>query len=641
MNAAHVLGEPDFITVNVATNQSGFSLPGALAYDAVNTLLYVADINNNRVMVFNVAPGSIADDENASFVLGQAGFTTTIPATSQSGLSAPYGLAYDSANTRLFVGELGSLGSGITGNNRIVVYNTSSLTNGMNASNVLGQSNFTTANVCPDPTQSSFCNVFNFDYDGVHNRLFVADGGNSRVLAFNTSSITNGMNAANVLGPTTFTDGNGGSTWQSGLGDPSSAFYDSTNNQVYVGDAGNNRVMIYGTASITNGENASDEIGQYASLTSTATVNWSQPAPNNGLIAQGFNNPAGIALDRVNHRLFVVDNLNSRAFVYNLNTDNSFSTRVPANVLGEPDFFSTNYGNTDVDTLNDPNGAAFDAANNRLFVADTASNRVLVYNTSSITNGMNAANVLGQANFTNAGTAKTQARMNAPEGIAYDSTNNRLFVADQGNNRVLVYNTSSITNGMNAANVLGQADFTHNATAHTQAGMNNPSDVRYDPVNNRLFVADLGNNRVLVFNASSITNGMNAANVLGQTSFTANGSGTTQSTMNVPASVDYDPNTGRAFVVDNTNHRVLIFNAGPGNISNGMKASYVLGQADFTSAFYNYPPNQGSLTYPFFVTYDPGSGRLFVGDTNNNRVMIFEASTNSTPAQQGFIPGYE
>ena len=47
--------------------------------------------------------------------------------------------------------------------------------------------------------------------------------------------------------------------------------------------------------------------------------------------------------------------------------------------------------------------------------------------------------------------------------VAIDTAGQRLFVSDgqgSGNHRVLVYDVASITNGENAVNVLGQADFT-------------------------------------------------------------------------------------------------------------------------------------------------------------------------------------
>jgi DNA-binding beta-propeller fold protein YncE len=319
-------------------------------------------------------------------------------------------------------------------------------------------------------------------------------------------------------------------------------------------------------SSIGNGENATDLLGEYDRASSAANVVYTKLNINNAPGDLGLNSHEGMALDAVNHRLFVADNGNSRVLVFNLNTDNSLASRVAAHVLGQPNFY-TRASNTTQSVMYSPSDVAYDAANNRLFVVDT--NRVLVYNVATITDGMNAAYELGQPSgtaFTTSTAATTQSGMNTPLGVAYDATNNRLFVSDAGNNRVLVFNTATITNGMNAAYELGQPSgtaFTTNTMATTQSGMNSPNDVAYDATNNRLFVADLGNSRVLVYNTATITNGMNAANELGQTGFTTRTNVATQAGMNIPYGVTYDAANNRLFVADTNNNRVLVYDLTP------------------------------------------------------------------------------
>jgi hypothetical protein len=88
--------------------------------------------------------------------------------------------------------------------------------------------------------------------------------------------------------------------------------------------------------------------------------------------------------------------------------------------------------------------------------------------------------------------------------------NNRLFVVDTANERVIVYNTTTITNGMNAANVLGQTNFTTvTVSGATQASVvgtattNGTYSAFYDPGSSRLFVTDGNNNRVMIFDCSA------------------------------------------------------------------------------------------------------------------------------------------
>ena len=51
--------------------------------------------------------------------------------------------------------------------------------------------------------------------------------------------------------------------------------------------------------------------------------------------------------------------------------------------------------------------------------------------------------VIGQSNFYSNNTATTQAGMKSPSGLAYDASGNRLFVSELGNHRVTVYDAAA------------------------------------------------------------------------------------------------------------------------------------------------------------------------------------------------------
>lgn len=61
------------------------------------------------------------------------------------------------------------------------------------------------------------------------------------------------------------------------------------------------------------------------------------------------------------------------------------------------------------------------------------------------------------------------------------------------------------------------------------------------------------------------------------------------------------------------------------SISNGESASYVLGSSSFTSC--NSGTTQNTLNEPIELNHDPGSSRLFVVDSGNERVIIFDGGT--------------
>ncbi|HRN70342.1 MAG TPA: hypothetical protein PLS49_04090, partial [Candidatus Woesebacteria bacterium] len=104
--------------------------------------------------------------------------------------------------------------------------------------------------------------------------------------------------------------------------------------------------------------------------------------------------------------------------------------------------------------------------------------------------------VIGQPDFTTNSTPVTAAGLNIP--ISVFSNNNRLYIADNNNNRVLIFNKIPTINGISADIVLGQTNFTSNANVGiTSYSMQNPQMVfEYQ---DKLFVSEAGGDRILIF----------------------------------------------------------------------------------------------------------------------------------------------
>ncbi len=320
-------------------------------------------------------------------------------------------------------------------------------------------------------------------------------------------------------------------------------------------------------------------------------------------------------------------------FVVPVFAENLSSGMDAAFVLGQPDF-ETNSASTTASKLGgNPQGVAYDADHDRLFVADSASGRILVFNVSGgITNGMSASAVLGQATMTDDSRAVAQDKFSSVYGLAYDPNHNYLFAADYNGNRVLVFDVASITNGENAIHVLGQEDYTSSTATVDQDTLNSPRDVAYDVGTDFLYVADQAAARIMVYDLSAgITNGMDAAHVLGQANFTdgidlpidAN-------TVGDPLGVAVDELNSLLYVADaNGAHRVLVFDIAA--VTNNESAIHVLGQPDFSSD--SLATDQNSLNYPQDVSWDPNNERLFVSEDGNIRVVAFDLSNGITDGE--------
>ena len=654
--------------------------------------LFVGDTHNSRVLIYDLS-GGITNGMNASYVLGESDFTSSVgtgPMQSSFGdptFSYPVeALAYDTGRDQLMVGNSSNsrvlvfdLSSGITngmdasyvigqpdfttaGNvasqsgmgwiyglavdqtthrlfvtdnshNRVLVYDLSSgITNGMDANYVIGQPDFTT--IGTHLSQSGFNYPTGVDYDPVHSRLFVADGNSdTRVLVFDLSGgITNGMDASYVLGQPDFTTGGYGTT-QSSFSYAIIGLV-AVDNKLYVADEGNNRILGFDLSSgITNGMDAFTAIGQSSNGQPTFTTGRSDNVTNTTF--KGY--PASSYVDTVRHRLFVAT-CGDQIVGYNLDAQNNLLDHTPDFVLGQASFAGGDES-LQQNRLSCAYGLAFDSAHNRLFVDDDNNSRVLVFDLSGgVTNGMDASYVLGQPDFTTNSNSFSASSLYYPAGgMAYDPGTGYLYVNDTNHYRVLVFDLSSgITNGMDASYVIGQPDFTTGNSGVSQAGFTRPFALQLDTVHHRLFVADAtySSGRIVVFDTSHLANGMNASYILGQPDFTSTNAGTDASTF-VTYGMTYDSDDQRLFVADDNANRILVFDFS-GGISNGMAAAGVIGQPDFTTG-----TNYRNAELPSALTindpegsdyYDTASHRLYFSDSNNNRILIYDFAriTSST-----------
>jgi hypothetical protein len=266
-----------------------------------------------------------------------------------------------------------------------------------------------------------------------------------------------------------------------------------------------------------------------------------------GLSRTAMRTPTAVATDGA--IVAVADTDNNRVLIWNsIPTTNNQPADV---VVGQADFDSggINYGgsgNTPSDKgLRGPQGVWIH--NGRLYVADTQNHRVLIWNSIPTQNGQPANLVLGKPNFTTfVEPDLTQVEVEAtastllnPVSVTTDGT--RLYVADLGHNRVLVWNAMPSQNGAPADFAIGQPDVESRIDRNTVAANN--SRLLCDPTgqdqngNNvypprcaatlnfprfalsdgqRLFIADGGNDRILVYNRIPIRSGQPADIVIGQ-----------------------------------------------------------------------------------------------------------------------------
>ena len=265
----------------------------------------------------------------------------------------------------------------------------------------------------------------------------------------------------------------------------------------------------------------------------------------------------------------------------------------------------------------------------KTYVTDWGNSRILIYKQRPLSGPAIADIVVGQVDFGQGGTGLADNRLNLPESLYI--ADNKLIVADSGNNRVLIWNSIPNAHGAAADIVLGQSDFTTNTiVAPTASSLNFPTAVWSDGI--YLAVLDAGNNRILVWNSfATLSSGEAADAVLGQEDFSSNlfNQGLTDPTAST-LSFTTDggglySNGSQLFVADSGNNRIMVWDFPLTQVYN-QAATALIGQADFARSGDNRETGvtgQNTFSTPtgVYQFYD----RLIVTDTGNNRYLIFNS----------------
>ena len=661
-----------------------FSTPYGVAVDvsASPPIVYVADTANNRILAWKNA-NSFTNGQFADLILGQHDQYSTLPkgpgTDLTAGFTSPSALAVDSAGN-LYVAD--------GGNNRIMRFPKPFVNNSPEflPDLVIGQKDLSSSSPnqgLAAPTASTICLAQNgstyltgmaFDQKG---NLYLSDACNNRVLRFPQSSLLGGgynPSADLVLGQSTFTTNSGppsgsNQTSKDFVYQPAGIALDNEGH-VYVCDA-YDRVVVFDVP-VANGQNALRIMGvvttQGAAPVSAQTLG-SSMSPPDGVVVVG-DNP--YVVDTGNHRILGYAPLSQWP-----SEASSFSPSATI-VIGQSDMTSSspNHGavHPDASSFDFPIAAAWSGS--ALFVSDTLNNRVLSFpQTSPGVIATAATGVLGQIGFAynapnliegrefyfyrgDANGAENSAlngyAVPSPGGsivIDTKATPPHMYVADPGNNRILGFaDYRKVYPGAKADIVIGQTDFSSNlinspATSSEQknggtvgvpsaTGLWSPEGLALD-ANGNLWVADLGNGRVLRFSAPFSQTGTITANlVIGQANFGSYNPDPSSVTTGQPYGVAIT-SSGNLVVSDINFNRLLLFTKpSGGDFSNGQAATAVIGQPNFTNVAAGAPAANG-LNGPRLMGVD-ALDNLYVADTGNSRVAIFanasNLASNATPS---------
>lgn len=631
-------GQPNWIEGRELNSPQGI----AIDTGASPPTLYVSDTANNRVLVWRRADAFTAGAP-ADLVIGQRDRFSTLalgPGTTLStGLSAPTGLAVRGGY--LYIAD--------TGNHRVLRFPNPLLQTEIFPDLVIGQPSFNSRTANSGGLSSRSLSLTGgradlaFDRNG---NLYVTDPGNRRVLRFPETVLGPAARpnptADLVLGQPDFVSATplAGSAQNLQIRDrlvlPSGVAVDSRGG-VYIADADPSRpnvfsrVLVFDANAIRTGAAATRILGVIAT----------SDTPQAAIDQTVMISPSGMAL--VNDSLVVADTFSHRILIFpprdQWPAEALALSPQAQTVIGQAGFSgrAVNRGLAEpsAETLFVPTAVA--VSGTEIFVADTGNNRVLAF-ASPYTS---AARLLGQTRFNSNAVNMIEGRemrFVGPRGngtlsdaaVLIDRRGETpyLYIADPHNHRVLGFRDARKAQSGDIADlVIGQPDFfralcnypTANPDTPNESGLCYPVGLALDSDGN-LYVADAGNSRIVRF-PKPFASGQSfprADLVLGQRSFDSRITDPSSRTMSFPSGLAL---TADGLVAtDSAHNRVLFFAGAPATFSNGMAATRVIGQPDFGSTASGSPDNR--FNAPADIATD-AAGRLYVADTGNNRVLIF------------------
>lgn len=233
-----------------------------------------------------------------------------------------------------------------------------------------------------------------------------------------------------------------------------------------------------------------------------------------------------------------------------------------------------------------PSGLEYDPVNDRLVIADTGLDRILLYTPTGTK--------LGE--FGTAGSADGQ--FLSPRDTAIDGAGN-IYVADAENNRIQKFTSAGVW------------QWTRGGTGSCSTCLNTPIGVTWDSANNQLLVASTGQNLIKSFDAN------------GNWIWTSPSSATLG--IGAPRDVQRDP-AGRLWITDYKNHYMKAYDVDSAGVFASTAPTWSLG---------GNGQGLGQLNFPYNAVWSADGNTMYVSDTGNGRVARWDLSgTSPVPLSQ-------
>jgi DNA-binding beta-propeller fold protein YncE len=340
-----------------------------------------------------------------------------------------------------------------------------------------------------------------------------------------------------------------------------------------------------------------------------------------------FKAPSGLALDTGSNLLYVADTDNDRIQIIDVNgnCDSDDNEYLANDICFVDEFGAKGTGDGEFDT---PTALVLDTENDLLYVADSGNDRIQIIDVNG--NCSASAELADDVCFVDEfGTnGNGDGEFSLPSGLALNTSTDYLYVADTNNDRIQIIdvngNCDSDDNEYLANDICFVDEFGGQGNGEGEFDL--PSGLALHTDNDMLYVADTDNNQIQIINVDGNCSGTAklADNICFEDEF--GDTGDEEGEFKTPSGLTLDVSNDLLYVADTDNERIQIIDV-DGNCSG---SDELTDDVCFEDEFGKVGNDDGQFDVPSALVLDTGDDLLFVADTENNRIQLFDLAGSSS-----------
>jgi DNA-binding beta-propeller fold protein YncE len=332
-----------------------------------------------------------------------------------------------------------------------------------------------------------------------------------------------------------------------------------------------------------------------------------------------FKSPSGLALDTGTNLLYVADRDNDRIQIIDVdgNCDSNDDEYLADDVCFVDEFGSSGNGGGEFDS---PTALVLDTVTDSLYISEFGNDRIQIIDVDGNCGNDELANdVCFVDEFGSSGNGEGE--FDGPSGLTLDMTTDLLYIADTGNNRIQIIDVDGNCGIDELANDVCFVD-EFGGSGNGEGEFDLPSGLALHTDNDILYVTDTDNNLIQIIDVDGNCSG--SVELADDICFVDEFGevGDEKGEFKSPSGLTLDVANDLLYIADTDNERIQIIDVD----GNCLGSDLLTDDVCFVDEFGEVGDGEGEFDLPSALVLDAVNDLLFVADTDNNRIQIFDIS---------------